>query len=63
MSLTVLIVDDEDHFRQNTADFLTARGYEAIGVATLKEAREHLQRGLGDIVLLDVVLPDGYGPS
>jgi DNA-binding NtrC family response regulator len=63
MSLTVLIVDDEDHFRQNTADFLTARGYEALGVATLKEARDHIQRGLGDIILLDVVLPDGYGPA
>jgi DNA-binding NtrC family response regulator len=63
MSLTVLIVDDEDHFRQNTADFLTARGYEAIGVATLKEAREHIQLGLGDIILLDVILPDGYGPT
>lgn len=63
MSLTVLIVDDEDHFRQNTADFLTARGYEAIGVATLKEARDHIQLGLGDIILLDAILPDGFGPT
>jgi DNA-binding NtrC family response regulator len=63
MSLTVLIVDDEDHFRQNTTDFLTARGYEVIGVSTLKDAREQIHRGLGDIVLLDVVLPDGYGPA
>ena len=63
MSLTVLIVDDEDTFRHNTEDYLTARGYETKGVATLDEARAALQRGDGDIILLDVQLPDGYGPN
>jgi DNA-binding NtrC family response regulator len=63
MSITILIVDDEDTFRINTEDFLGARGYETIGVATLEGARERLRRGDGDIVLLDVQLPDGYGPA
>lgn len=63
MSYTVLIVDDEETFRLNAEDFLTGRGYETIGVGTLAEARSALQRGDGDVVLLDVSLPDGYGPD
>lgn len=63
MSLTILIVDDEDTFRKNTENYLNARGYECLGVATLEEARKALQKGDGDIILLDVQLPDGYGPN
>lgn len=63
MSFTVLIVDDEEHARINIGSFLTDKGYEVIGVATMQEARECLQRGTADIILLDVELPDGYGPN
>jgi two-component system, NtrC family, response regulator AtoC len=62
MSATVLIVDDEENARQNIGAFLTSRGYEFNGVATLEEARKCLERGEADIILLDVQLPDGYGP-
>ncbi len=63
MSLTVLIVDDEDNARLNIGAFLTSQGYEVFGAATLKEAREVVTRGNADIILLDVQLPDGYGPT
>lgn len=63
MSFTVLIVDDEDTFRKNTEDYLVSRGYETKGAATLAEARTSLMRGDGDVILLDVQLPDGYGPN
>jgi len=63
MSATVLIVDDEDSARQNIAEFLKSRGYEVIDVDTLAAARECIRRGTADIILLDVRLPDGYGPS
>jgi two-component system response regulator AtoC len=63
MSATVLIVDDEDNARHNIGVFLESRGYETIGVATLSEARQTLNRGNADIILLDVQLPDGYGPN
>jgi two-component system, NtrC family, response regulator AtoC len=62
MSATVLIVDDEENARINIGTFLTSRGYEVFSVATLKEARQHLLREDADIILLDVNLPDGYGP-
>ncbi len=63
MSITVLIVDDEENARNNIGEFLTEKGYGVIGAGTLAEARNFLQRGDGDVVLLDVQLPDGYGPN
>lgn len=63
MSLTILIVDDEDNFRHNMETLLGANGHEVIGVATLAEARDCLEKGVADVVLLDVNLPDGYGPD
>jgi two-component system response regulator AtoC len=62
MSLTVLIVDDEENARINIASFLDGKGYEILHAATLGEARDQVQIGSADIVLLDVRLPDGYGP-
>lgn len=63
MGMTVLIIDDEDNARENIGQFLTAKGYEVVGAATLAEGRASLQRGDADVVLLDVQLPDGYGPN
>jgi DNA-binding NtrC family response regulator len=62
MSFTILIVDDEDNARHHIGTFLSSKGYEIIDVATLKEAREAINLGQADIILLDVQLPDGYGP-
>ncbi len=63
MSATVLVVDDEENARLILSQFLTSRGYEVIGASTLAEAREHVGRGVAEVILLDVQLPDGYGPS
>ena len=63
MATTVLIVDDEENARRNIGDYLVAKGYEVTGAGTLKEAREMIMNGVGDVVLLDVQLPDGYGPN
>lgn len=63
MTATILIVDDEENARHFIGSFLTGRGYEIIEAPTLGEARDCLQRGSADIILLDVNLPDGYGPA
>jgi two-component system response regulator AtoC len=63
MSATILIVDDEENARRMLDSFLTAQGYEVLQAATLAEARQYLRRSSADIILLDVKLPDGYGPS
>ena len=61
MSATILIVDDEENARTNIGQFLTSRGYETLGVATLSEAKDSVRHGNADVILLDVRLPDGYG--
>jgi two-component system, NtrC family, response regulator AtoC len=63
MSLTILIVDDEDNARINIGDFLSSKGYEVLSASNLAEARKFLLKNDADVVLLDVRLPDGYGPS
>ena len=63
MAITVLIIEDELNARENLCDYLNSKGYEAIGVATLKEGRERIERGEADVALVDVRLDDGYGPD
>ena len=63
MSATILIVDDEENARHNISAFLNTRGYETICAATLAEARQNIRQEKADIILLDVQLPDGYGPG
>ncbi len=61
MAYNVLIVEDELHARQYITAFLQQQGYEVTEAATYAEALQALQRGQGDIVLLDIQLPDAYG--
>jgi DNA-binding NtrC family response regulator len=63
MTATILIVDDEPNARLNIGEYLKLQGYEVIDAARLAEAREVLRHAQADIVLLDVQLPDGYGPT
>ena len=61
MSATVLVVDDEDLARNNVCEILGDAGYEAIEAGDLKQAHEFIDAGAADIILLDVMLPDGSG--
>lgn len=63
MSATILVVDDEENARQHLQDFLSGEGYEVISAANLEEARVQIRQDNADIILLDVQLPDGYGPD
>src|SRR5512146_2120109 len=63
MAITILVVDDEENARESLSSLLNRQGYEVIGAATIAEAREQLKRGAADVVLLDVMLPDGFGPD
>lgn len=62
MAQTILIVEDEENARLNIAEFLETKGYQTKGVGTLADARVSLEKDDADIILLDVTLPDGYGP-
>jgi DNA-binding NtrC family response regulator len=63
MTATILLVDDEKNARKNIGSYLETEGYEVLLAADLKTARKHLTAQAADIVLLDVQLPDGYGPD
>ena len=63
MSYCVLIVDDDEPTRLNIGGFLKEKGYEVAEAGKLSEAREQVKKGEGDVILLDVQLPDGYGPT
>lgn len=63
MSATILIVDDEATARKFVSEALTDAGYDAIEAGNLKEANKAIDTGAADIILLDVMLPDGSGLS
>lgn len=62
MAATILVVDDEETARMVMSEFLRSKGYEVLEAGTLAEARAVISEGVADIVVLDVRLPDGYGP-
>ena len=62
MAATVLVVDDEETARMVVSEFLRSKGYEVLEAGTLADARSVISKGVADIIILDVRLPDGYGP-
>jgi len=56
-----LIVDDEPGTMDALADLVRREGFSTRTAATLDEARQELARRLPDLVLCDLVLPDGHG--
>ena len=63
MTATILLVEDDANARSFMAPVLKADGYEVREAETLAAAHRALDRSEADIVVLDVELPDGYGPS
>ncbi|MGC4091762.1 MAG: sigma-54 dependent transcriptional regulator [Polyangiaceae bacterium] len=61
MKPTVLIVDDDRSFRILTEAGLAGEGFEVRSAATLRKAREELDSGAPDVMILDRRLPDGDG--
>ncbi len=61
MAYTVIMVEDEEDFINPVLPYIQSRGYEVKVAQTLQEARKYLNQGIGDIILLDISLPDGNG--
>jgi len=55
----ILLVDDEPAIRESLAFALRRDGFEITQAATLREARDRVADA--DLILLDLVLPDGNG--
>jgi two-component system response regulator AtoC len=61
VSYTILIIDDDKKARQNVSEYLKLCNYEVFEAGTIKEGKDYISKGDGDIIILDVQLPDGNG--
>ena len=58
---TILIVEDDADVRRINSEYFEAKGYLTICSPTLHDARFQLEEHAPDLILLDVMLPDGLG--
>jgi len=59
--LRALFIDDDADFLEGVAEVAMQEGFEVISAPSLNEARERIAEGPVDLVLVDLVLPDGDG--
>ena len=57
----ILVVEDEESYRDALDIGLGVEGFVVVGARTIAEARQQLAVRKPDLVLLDVMLPDGSG--
>ena len=58
---TILMVEDEESITVPLSEALDREGFETLVAGTVAEALEKAREQLPDLVLLDVMLPDGSG--
>jgi DNA-binding response OmpR family regulator len=58
---TILMVEDNPDILWINSSMFAAQGYTVITAENLKEARRHMDKCLPDIIILDILLPDGSG--
>ncbi|MBU1239876.1 sigma 54-interacting transcriptional regulator, partial [Myxococcota bacterium] len=61
MSGNIMIVDDELFMSDMLATLLGKHGYETLVVSSAQNAREKVSGFCPDLVLIDLMLPDGHG--
>ena len=61
MKPRVLVVEDETAISEPLAEHLVREGFDAEVAGTLESGREAFARRAPDLILLDVMLPDGDG--
>ena len=61
MNVNILVIEDEPDIRRNLEYNLGREGFKASSVGSLEEANEKLKSKKFDLILLDLMLPDGSG--
>jgi len=61
LSAKILIVEDDDNLRETLSDNLELEGYQIYSHAFVKDAQAFLENNSVDLVVLDIMLPDGNG--
>ena len=57
----LLLIEDEADVLEINREYFEGKGYETICAATLVQARFQLEEHAPDLILLDVMMPDGSG--
>ena len=57
----ILIVDDDESILESVSFALEQEGYQVLRASDAQEALNHLQQGIPDMAVLDVMLPDRSG--
>ena len=60
---TIYIVEDHDVIRNGVLQYMSLSGYDAKGFANIEEAKEAFSKAVPDLLVQDVMLPDGDGFS
>lgn len=63
MAANILVVEDEAAIQELVCFALESQGFETRRAASVSEARRELEAALPDLLLLDLMLPDGDGLS
>lgn len=58
---TILLVEDNPHIMKINAEVLALHGYEVLRAETAAEARKQLSWHPVNLIVLDIMLPDGNG--
>jgi two-component system, OmpR family, response regulator RegX3 len=61
MKQRVLLIEDEASISAPLSDHLSREGFEVDVASSIADAEASLERGVADVLLLDVMLPDGDG--
>ena len=61
MNVNILVIEDEPDIRRNLEYNLGREGFKASSVGSLDEAGKKLESKKFDLILLDLMLPDGSG--
>ena len=61
MNVNILVIEDEPDIRRNLEYNLGREGFKASAVGSVDEANEKLKSKKFDLILLDLMLPDGSG--
>ncbi len=61
MKPRILVVEDEEAISEPLAEHLEREGFQVEVAATLAAARSAVEREMPDLILLDLMLPDGDG--
>ena len=60
-SLSILVADDEDSIRSLLEHFLKNAGHDVVVVGSARDACEFIRKQPFDLVITDILMPDGDG--